>query len=121
MAQIISAQSVKMKFTELAELPAAQIELAIEEAALEVDSTWGDLQVIGMLYMTAHILTVQSVHGQSGTGQQIQSESWGGVMSVTYAAGPSVSEMSISDLRSTHYGLRVLDFMGRLFPPVAII
>lgn len=128
MAQVISATAVKIKFPEFVDKPDTQIEMAIEEAALEVDSTWDktseggpNYQIVGMLYMTAHILAVQTAMAASGTGQRIASESFAGVVSVTYQTDPTPGDVSIKDLSSTAYGLRVQDFMSRLFPAVMVI
>lgn len=121
MANLISAHNVKLKFLAFSDTPDTDIEMAIEEASLEVDETWGNYQTLGLLYMAAHILTVQQSTSASGTGQRVASENFGGVVSVTYQADPSPADLSIKDLSSTSYGQRLLDFMGRLFPAVAII
>jgi|ERR1700719_1416090 len=119
MAQI-SAHSIKMKFPEFTDVPSTQIEFAIEEAALNVDSTWGTRQVLGLLYWTAHILMFAISRAASGTGQQIASESFAGVMSITYQNAPPL-DADQDDLSATPYGLRVRALMEAQFPAVAII
>jgi hypothetical protein len=121
MAQIISAHNFKMRFPRFADAPDTGIEFAIEEAALSVDWTWGKYQIIGMMYMTAHVLLVEQMRAASGTGQEVASESFAGVLSISYKDGAPVSQPDLDDLSTTFYGQRVQDLMARIFPAVAII
>lgn len=121
MSQVINAVTFKNRFNRFADAPDSRIEFAIEEAALSVDATWGQYQTVGMLYMTAHILQVELVRTASGTGQEIASESFAGVLSVTYKTSDPVAQSDLDDLSTTYYGQRVQDIMARIFPAVAII
>jgi hypothetical protein len=106
MDQIISAHTVKMRFPEFETVQSTQIEFAIEEAAMWVDSTWGDLQALGLLYLSAHYLMMWASRAGSGTGQQIASEGYTGVVSVTYTTAPQLTETEVDDLSQTFYGVR---------------
>jgi hypothetical protein len=120
MSQIINAVTFKNRFHRFKDAPDSRIEFAIEEAALSVDWTWGQYQTLGMLYMTAHILLVEIMRAASGTGQEVASESFAGVLSVTYkTSAPTAADKG--DLSTTYYGQRVEDIINRIFPAVAII
>lgn len=121
MTQVINSITFKNRFHRFINVPDSRIEFAIEEAALSVDWTWGVYQVVGMLYMTAHILMVEIMRAASGTGQEIASESFAGVLSVTYKPTAEPSEADMEDLSTTYYGQRVRDIMMRAFPAVAIV
>ena len=121
MAQIINAITFKNRFHRFIGVPDSRIEFAIEEAALSVDWTWEQYQTIGMLYMTAHILMVEIMRATSGTGQEVASESFAGVLSVTYKPSAAVSETDLDDLGSTWYGQRVQDIMMRVHTAVAVV
>ena len=121
MSQVINSVSFKDFFLRFRDAPDTRVEFAIEEAALSVDATWGQYQTLGMMYMTAHNLLVELMHAGSGTGQEVASESFAGVLSVTYKDGAAVSQPDLDDLSTTYYGQRVQDLMARIFPAVAII
>ena len=78
----------------------------------------GQYQTIGMLYMTAHILMVETdARGQrhgSGGGRA----SFAGVLSVTYKNGAKAVEPDLDDLSTTYYGQRVQDIMCAHLPAV---
>jgi hypothetical protein len=121
MSQVINSITFKNRFHRFKDAPDSRIEFAIEEAALSVDSTWGIYQTVGMLYMTAHILMVEIMRAASGTGQEVASESFAGVLSVTYKPSATPSETDVDDLSTTYYGQRVQDIMMRAIPAVAVV
>jgi hypothetical protein len=104
--QVISAHTVKMRFPEFVNVASSWIEFAIEEASIWVDATWGIYEALGMYYLTAHILTMSLSRAASGTGQQIASESFPGVVAVTYTTAPSLAADAVEDLTQTYYGMR---------------
>lgn len=118
---VISAHSVKMRFPELAQYPSSLIEFAIEEASLQVDDTWGIYQALGLLYLSAHILIMGISRGASGTGQPITSESFPGVVSVSYAAPPPLTADAVEDLDQTFYGVRFKALRDAAVGTVAIV
>jgi hypothetical protein len=121
MSQVINAISFKNRFNAFRDVPDSRIEFSSEEAALSVDWTWEQYQTLRMLYMTAHILMVEIVRAASGTGQEVASESFAGVLAVTYKPSATPSETDLDDLGSTYYGQRVQDIMMRVHTAVAIV
>jgi hypothetical protein len=121
MAQVINSFTFKNRFHRFKDVPDARIEFAIEEAALSVDWTWEQYQTQGMLYMTAHVLMREIMHAASGTGQEVASESFAGVLSVTYRPSEQSVDKDIGDLSTTFYGQRVLDIMARVHTAVAVV
>jgi hypothetical protein len=104
--QVISAHTLKMRFPEFVNVASTWIEFAIEEASLWVDATWGIYEALGMYYLSAHFLTMAISRAASGTGQQIASESFPGVVAITYATAPTLSDDAVEDLSQTYYGVR---------------
>jgi hypothetical protein len=117
----INATTFKNRFHRFINVPDGRVEFAIEEAMLSVDATWQQYQTVGLLYMTAHILMVEIMRAASGTGQELASESFAGVLSVTYKPSATPSETDLDDLSTTYYGQRVQDIMARVFTAVAIV
>ncbi len=114
----VTALSLKLKFPEFASQTDAACEFAIEEALLAVDASWGSYQDLGTLYLSAHHLMVTISRSQSGTGQQIRSESMDG-MSITYDV--STVKPDPGDYTTTPYGSRFRDLQNKLFPAVLLI
>lgn len=123
MAQVISAHSFKIKFPEFEKVASTRIEFAIEEAALSVDASWGSYQALGMLYYSAHVLLCEISRAASATGQRVASESFAGVLAITYQQDSvNSADPDAQDLTTTFYGLRFLDLMERAVgPAIAII
>jgi hypothetical protein len=116
----INSTTFKNRFHRFINVPDSRVEFAIEEAMLSVDSTWAQYQIQGLLYMTAHILMVEIMRAASGTGQELASESFAGVLSVTYRP-TDIGKTDLDDLSTTYYGQRVQDIMMRVFTAVAIV
>src|SRR5580765_3346712 len=121
MAFVISAHSVKMRYPQFANVPSTQIEFLIEDAALQVDWTWGIYEIPGMMALVAHKLTMDLSRAASATGQQIASESYSGVMSVTYTPAPPLSSDEVEDLNSTYYGVQFKALREAAVGSVAIV
>jgi hypothetical protein len=121
----ITANNVRMKFSEFADttaVPDAMIEMAIEEANLGVDNSWLASNVnLGLLYLTAHYLMVTISRAESATGQQVQSESYGSELKITYKVKDDVPPTDATLLDTTPYGIRYLELVGMNQPAVAII
>lgn len=119
--QIISAHSFKIRFPEFEAVPSSRIEFYIEEAALEVDAAWEARQTLGMLYLTAHKLMMALSRAGSATGQQIASESFPGVLSVTYTTAPALTDAAVEDLSQTFYGVRFKALRDAAVGSVAVV
>jgi hypothetical protein len=119
--QVISAHTVKMRYPQFVSVPSTQIEFAIEEAALWVDDTWGIYEARGMMLLTAHFLTVELTRAASGTGQQIASESFPGVVAVTYTTAPQLSDDAVDDLSQTIFGIQFKALRDAAVGSVAIV
>lgn len=113
----VSAVTIKQVYPAFADTSDAAIEFAIQEARHSVDATWGDDQQLGLLYMVAHILVVKQSIAQSGSGQQVLSESFAGMMSITYSAA---APPSFDDLTSTPYGVQFKALLDANFPAIGI-
>jgi hypothetical protein len=121
MAYVISAHSFKMRYPEFVDVPSTQIEFAIEDAATQVDSTWGIYEKPGMLRLTAHIVQVQISRSGSATGQPITSESFPGVVSVTYASPAALSGDALNDLSASYYGVQFKAIRDAAVGSVAVV
>jgi hypothetical protein len=119
--QVISAHTVKMRFPEFEPVQSTRIEFAIEEAALQVDWTWGIYEALGMMWLSAHILMMEISRAGSSTGQQIASESFPGVVSVTYTTAPPLTDVEVDDLSQTFYGVRFKALRDAAVGSVAIV
>ena len=119
--QVISAHTVKMRYPQFVSVPSTQIEFAIEEAALWVDDTWGVYEARGMMLLTAHNLTVELSRAASATGQQIASESFPGVVSITYTTAATLSDDAVDDLSQTIYGVQFKALRDAAVGSVAVV
>ena len=119
--QVISAHTVKMRYPQFVSVPSTQIEFAIEEAALWVDDTWGVYEARGMMLLTAHNLTVELTRAASSTGQQIASENFPGVVSVTYTTAEPLSDDAVDDLAQTIYGIQFKALRDAAVGSVAVV
>jgi hypothetical protein len=86
-----------------------QASLVIDEAAREiVEDVWGDSYDDGILYLSAHLLTLFVVsQGVGGGGGPVSSRQVGDV-SVTFATARSASEIASGQFGSTLFGQRFL-------------
>ncbi len=118
----VSAHTIKMKFPEfVGAADDATIELAIEEARVQVDSSWLPSNIdLATEYFAAHRLMVTISRIESASGQMVKSETVG-PLSITYATPNQPTELLISDLTTTPYGVRFLELCEHNFPGVLVI
>ncbi len=121
---IPTASSIKMRFTEFADVSDPQVEFAIEEARVEFGSgaNWTAGADIGLAYLVAHFLSCSIANAASGGtgGETIASESIGR-LSISYAQKASDPKTSQDDYSSTSYGLRYLSLVQKNFSGAQII
>jgi hypothetical protein len=92
----VTAANVTARAKEFASLTADEINLAIDDAELQINRTvWGDKADLATIYLAAHILSIQNPSLVTAVGP-IQSEKVGQV-SRTYA-------VSVSTNQGTQYG-----------------
>jgi hypothetical protein len=115
-----SAVNMRMRFPEFADVDAATLEFAIEEATRGVDDTWFERdQTLAIMYLAAHYLMVNIQRAESATGQVTRSETIGR-MSITYDTS-GVVNADAADLSTTQYGSRYLDMLRGNKPPIMVI
>ena len=117
----ITATNVKMRFPAFRDYSDALINFAIEEAALSCDATaLGSYYLPCLYYLTGHILARAAQLDGGGTGP-LRSVSVGGEISYSYVTPewPKLSDRS--DLATTAYGMRFLEYVTLSVPAVAII
>jgi len=118
----ITAAAVKMRFPAFRGTEDALIEFAIEEASIQCNKkTLGSFYLPCLLYLTAHILTRALQTAQGGVGMPLRSVSVGGEISYTYAVPDQPKLSDASDLATTAYGMRFLEYVSLAVPAVAII
>ena len=130
------------RFPEFSDLDEGQIQIVLDEVVPMVDEEWIDRdRPIAILYLTAHLLYIQSGSdwsmalrrsfvnsaGQIGAGPALNETV--GPLSVSYAspkdmlprsqAGSGAS--SSFDLETSPYGLRYLDLLRRSAPAVLVV
>jgi hypothetical protein len=118
----ISATSVKMRFPVFRDTPDALVEFALEEADVQCDPTQlGSYYLPCLLYLTAHIMTraLQTLEG--GVGMPLRSVSVGGEITYSYETPDQPKLSDPSDLTTTSFGTRFLEFVTLTVPAVAII
>lgn len=120
---------LKTRYAEFTQVPDAQLQLALDDAANRVDLTWreADFQQAQLLY-AAHVLTLQGL----GTSREAK-------FAALSAAGISqikISSLSLSmakegtyarnstragELASTTYGVQFLELVRLNFPAVLVV
>jgi len=114
----ITAQSIKLRFPEFAELDDSVVQFAVDEAAQGVDDSWIETdKALAQSYLAAHFLAVSESSSDVG-GRTITSESIG-IISASY--GAVSGNTGSSTLVETTYGKRYLSYARRSNPPVAIV
>ena len=106
---MVIASDFKARFTEFNSVDDARIDLFIEDAYLQVGSTWGKLQDLGVLYLSAHLLTLatKSASGISSAVDTVASKSVEGV-SISYATQSPTNDKQAYYMTTT-YGQRFLE------------
>jgi len=107
---MVTSLNFKTRFPEFTSETDERVEFFITDAYLEVDTSWGTLQDIGVSYLTAHLLALsnKSLTSSSSIGQ-VASKSVEGV-SISYATNANDSTY----LSSTSYGQRYLQLKKRV-------
>lgn len=105
----VSADDFVERFPEFESVEEARIELFLDDAALELDtSRWGDRYDKGQALLAAHYLTLslKAASGATSSAGAVSSKSIGDV-SVSYAVASSLSKTE-DFYSSTIYGLEYL-------------
>ncbi len=112
----VTPTSFKVRFPEFAAVDDSRIQIFIDEAELDVGPAWGTLIDRGILYLTAHYLTLnerQSTSGYaSGTVGVVTSKSIGDV-SKSYGTIKQ-DDLEDSYLAQTSYGLFYASMLTRV-------
>lgn len=117
----VNAATVKMRFPAFRDTSDALIEFAVEEAAIQCDeATLGSYYLPALLYLSAHILSRAAQLDNGGAGP-LRSVSIGGEISYSYVTPNAPTLSDRSDLATTAYGMRFLEFVSLSVPAVAII
>lgn len=89
-----------------------QVEAILAEAGTWVDATWNQTDADNaVMYLSAHMLSVEQANPDGGAAGAVQSESFGPI-SVSYAVNQA-SGSDLSALKSTLYGQRYLALLNR--------
>lgn len=115
---MIDAAAVRAKFPGAFDgLSDAAIDSAIAEAVLMISADkWGDWYDLGLLYLTAHLLSLfnpDSDSGDAGAAGPVTSKRVGDV-AVSYGFAASASPSSDTFFNSTIYGQRYLSLRLRI-------
>lgn len=119
---IPTAQSIKMRFAEFADVEDSVVEFAIEEASLEVSDSWTIRYNLALVYLVAHYVAcgiAASTSGGSGDEGDIASESIGR-FSISYAKS-AFDGATHADKDSTSYGRRYVELLGLNFGGPVVI
>lgn len=111
-----TASSIKMRFSEFADVADNVIEFAVEEARLEVGDSWTIRYNLALVYLVAHYVACSiaaSASGGSGDEGDIASENIGR-FSISYAKGAFDGATS-DDKSTTSYGRRYVELLGLNF------
>ena len=118
----VTPNSMRMKFPEFEGDADADLQNAIDEATVWVDSTWLPSNFnLGVMYRAAHIRMVAISREEGGQGLQIKSQRIG-PMSIDYQQWQiPTTPLSLTDLTTTPYGVRWLEMAQMNFPGIAVI
>ena len=113
----VTAQSMKLLFSEFEDTEDHVIQFALDRAARLVDDTWNETDaVLAQSFLAAHYLAIQQSSADVG-GRIITSESIG-IISTSYgsATGGAASDVP---MKATSYGQEYLSLLRRNRPCVA--
>jgi len=100
----ITAAEVKVKFPELVGETDPFIELCIDESELYViESVWSDTYDMGLYYLTAHLVAINSPNSEGILGKDLTAKAVGSV-SLSFGGPPTSNEM----LSTTKWGSRYM-------------
>ena len=101
---IPTATSMKLRFSEFADVDDAVIEFAIEEARLGVGDNWTKGYNVAIVYLAAHYVAAAVATSSGGGGGEIASESIGR-MSISYKTSGNANAVE-DDTSTSSYGRR---------------
>ena len=108
----VTAATIKALFPEFQSLPAARIDLFIDQAEKRVSSeAWGDTSDDGISYLTAHLLSTFGVGGPLDNSGPTTAEQVGDI-----SRSMAVGDMFInSQYGTTPYGRTFLEMRSEVF------
>lgn len=109
----------KAQFPEFADVDDTAVQVALDQAGQFVDSSWGDSQTAGQMYLAAHFMVLGQQPDDTGVGRVVTSESIGRI-SVSYAT-QSAAGAAGGQLGSTTYGLIFNNMLTQQGSGIAIV
>nr|DAJ97447.1 MAG TPA: head to tail adaptor [Caudoviricetes sp.] len=114
------------KFPEFSNVDLARIDLALDEAKLQVvENIWGRFYGVGVLHLAAHILAMQgALNADAGANPQplreVSSKAVGS-LSVGYTSGKTGFESEYGSYYLTKYGQRFLELKRLILPHFGLV
>ena len=114
------------KFPEFSNVDLARIDLALDEAKLQVvENIWGRFYEVGVLHLAAHILATQgALSADAGANPQplreVSSKAVGS-LSVGYTSGKTGFESEHGSYYLTKYGQRFLELKKLILPHFGLV
>ena len=114
------------KFPEFSNVVLARIDLALDEAKLQVtEKIWGRFYEVGVLHLAAHILAMQGALSTEATNspqplREISTKAVGN-LSVSYTSGKTGFESESGSYYLTKYGRRFLELKKLVTPHFGLI
>ena len=114
------------KFPEFSNVALARIDLALDEAKLQVvGSIWGRFYEVGVLHLAAHILATQgALSADAGATphplREVSSKAVGS-LSVGYTSGKTGFESEYGSYYLTKYGQRFLELKNLILPHFGLV
>lgn len=114
------------KFPEFSNVVLARIDLALDEAKLQVtEKIWGRFYEVGVLHLAAHILAMQGALSTEATNspqplREISTKAVGN-LSVSYTSGKTGFESESGSYYLTKYGQRFLELKKLVTPHFGLI
>lgn len=114
------------KFPEFSNVALARIDLALDEAKLQVvENIWGRFYEVGVLHLAAHILAMQgALSADAGANphplREVSSKAVGS-LSVGYTSGKTGFESEYGGYYLTKYGQRFLELKKLILPHFGLV
>ena len=114
------------KFPEFSKVALARIDLALDEAKLQVvENIWGRFYEVGVLHLAAHILATQgALSADAGATphplREVSSKAVGS-LSVGYTSGKTGFESEYGSYYLTKYGQRFLELKKLILPHFGLV
>lgn len=116
----------RVKFSEFSKIGDEVILNFIEEAKLQINpKIWGRYYEVGVIYLTAHLITMQGLLNDSTTNnptpiQEVSSKSVG-ALSISYTSNKTGFENESGDYFLTKYGKRFLELKKIVKPHFGVL